>query len=101
MPPPRPLRPKTGKDIHILVRPGLQVRNAGIQQVSAQEVGLLLDEPLEGGTVIAVLNRSASLTDSRILSARVVSCRPDGHGGWLARCRFSAPLSEHQLKDFA
>jgi hypothetical protein len=101
MPHSRPLRPRAGNDLRILVRPDLELWDAGIHQVSAQEVGLLLDEPLPASIVIAVLNRPASLTEARSLSARVLSSRPDGHGGWLARCRFDAPLSECELKDFA
>jgi hypothetical protein len=96
----RPRRPVADKDIRILVRPGLALLDAGIKEVSAHDIGLLLDAALEAGTVVAVLNRYASLTDSRILSARVAYSVPDGRGGWLVYCRFSSPLSERELKDF-
>ena len=96
----RPQRPVADKDIRILVRPRLSLLDASIKEVSAHDIGLLMDAPLEAGTVVAVLNRYASLTDSRILSARVAYSVPDGHGGWLAYCRFSSPLSERELKDF-
>jgi hypothetical protein len=96
----RPVRPAGGKDIRLLVRPGPELLDAGIKEVSAHDIGLVLDAPLEAGSVVAVLSRYASLTDSRILCARVAYAVPDGHGGWLASCRFSCPLSERELKDF-
>jgi hypothetical protein len=88
------------KDIRILVRPELRLLDASIKEVSAHDIGLHMDSPMEAGTVVAILNRYASLTDSHILSARVAYSVPNGRGGWLAYCRFSTPLSERELRDF-
>jgi hypothetical protein len=93
---PSPGRPQ---DIRVLVRPGLRRFDASIQSADAEGLGLLLDAPVEAGAVVAVLTHATSLTDSRILSARVTWCIPRANA-WLVNCRFSSPLSERELKQF-
>ena len=102
MTPADPLPPTAAacKDLRLLVRPGLRLLDACLQEVTAQDIGLILDVPLPAGAVVAVWHRAASLADSRSLSARVAYAVPDGRGGWLAYCRFSSPLSECELKEF-
>src|SRR5262245_52800732 len=102
MTPADPLPPTAAacKDLRLLVRPGLRLLDACLQEVTAEDIGLMLDEPLPAGAVVAVWHRAASLTDSRLRSARVAYAVPDGRGGWLTYCRFAAPLSERELKEF-
>jgi hypothetical protein len=97
---PPPPTAAAGKDLRILVRPGLRLFDACIKEVTAEDIGLILDVPLQAGAVVAVLHRAASLTDSRILSARVAYSVSDGRGGWLTYCKFASPLSERELKEF-
>ena len=87
------------KDIRVLVRPGLHMLDASVQGVDAEGLLLLLDAPVEMGAVLAVQAEATPLTDSRILSARVVWC-VERDAAWLASCRFSAPLSQRELKQF-
>jgi hypothetical protein len=74
------------------------VLDADLRAVNSLEIGLVLDEPLEDGCAVAVLSRYASLSDSRILSARVAHAAPLGPWRWLVRCRFSSPLGERELQ---
>ena len=78
--------------------PELRVLDADIRAVSSLDIGLVLDEPLAEGCVVAVLNRCASLSASRILSARVAHAALLGPRGWLVRCRFSSPLCARDLQ---
>jgi hypothetical protein len=90
---------RQGKDVRVLTRdPDLRVLDADIRAVSSLEIGLLLDEPLEEGCVVAVMNRYTSLSASSILSARVAHAAPLGPRGWLVRCRFSSPLGPRELQ---
>ena len=89
-----------GKDLRLLVRPGLRLLDACLKEVTAVDIGLMLDVPLPAGAVVAVWHRAAPLTDSRILSARVAYAVRDSRGGWLTYCGFSSPLSERELKEF-
>ena len=97
---PPPPTAAAGKDLRLLVRPGLRLLDACIKEVTAVDIGLMLDVPLPAGAVVAVWHRAASLTDSRILSARVAYAVRDGRGGWLTYCRFSPPLRERERKEF-
>jgi hypothetical protein len=90
---------RPGKDVRVLARePELRVLDADIRAVSSLDIGLVLDEPLAEGCVVAVMNRYASLSASRILSARVAHAAPLGSRGWLVRCRFSSPLCARELQ---
>ncbi len=88
------------KGIRILVRPGLTLLDAGIWDVTAESIGLLVNRPLQAGAVLAILDRVASLSESRILSGRVVSATAWGERTWLVNCRFSCRLSDHELRGF-
>jgi hypothetical protein len=84
-------------DLRVLVRPGLRRLDASLQRADAEGLSLVLDAPLEAGAVIAVLSDATSLTDSRILSARVAWCVPRGQA-WLASCCFTSSVSERELR---
>jgi hypothetical protein len=88
-----------GKGVRVLARePERLVLDADVRAVSSQEIGLVLDEPLAEGSVVAVLDRHASLGDSRILTARVAHAAPLNLRAWLVRCRFASPLAERELQ---
>ena len=88
-----------GKGVRVLARePELLVLDADVRAVSSREIGLVLDEPLAEGSVVAVLDRHTSLGDSRILSARVAHAAPLNLRAWLVRCRFASPLAERELQ---
>jgi hypothetical protein len=88
------------KAIRILVRPGLNVMDAEVWDVTADAIGLILESALPAGTVVAILDRMASLSESRVLSGRVVSATPWGTRGWLVNCRLSVRLRDHELRGF-
>jgi hypothetical protein len=95
--PARPRRP--AKAVRVLARgPRLQVLNAAVRAATAQEVGLLLAQPLKVGTSVEILNSHAAPGDHRVLSARVFHAAFLGLRGWLVRCGFDVPLSESELR---
>ncbi len=97
MPPADP-PPAPKKVIRILIRPSLATLEASVWDVTADAMGLLLDRALPPGTVLAILNRFNSLSESRILSGRVTSAAPWAGGGWLVNCRLSSRLTDRELR---
>src|SRR5262249_20450644 len=92
-----PRRP--GKAVRVLVRdPELRILDADLWAVSSLDISLVLDEPLAGGTIVAVITRYAALSGSPSRSARVAYAAPIGRRGWFVRCRFSSPLCARELK---
>jgi hypothetical protein len=81
----------------VLIRPGLQELTAHALNVSAGGIGLLLDHPLEVGTVLAFVLGRDRLRASGLRSARVVHATLRRPGQWLIGCRLSAPLSTAAL----
>ena len=67
--PPHP--PDPGKTAYILVRPGLEILRADIDDVSAGGVALLLGRPLPAGAEVTFLDRDVSSADPRFLPAHV------------------------------
>ncbi len=84
--------------IRLLTRPGFQARTAIIVDASACGLGLLLQERLETGTVLALQLRGKHTGLSRILSARVLSASPQADGNWYIDCALSGLFSDEELQ---
>ncbi len=83
--------------IRILTRPSFQTRTAIIVDVSTRCIGILLQERLEPGTVLALQLQGRHTGHSRILSARVLSTNQEADGNWYADCALSAGFSNEDL----
>jgi PilZ domain len=83
--------------LQLLVRPSFICRRAFVHNASEGGLGLVLQHPLEPGSVVALQLRRALHGVSRILSARVVHATPFPGGGWLIGCQLSSPLPPNEL----
>src|SRR5262249_57524342 len=70
---------------------------AGVVNISANGIGLLLDRPVENGTLLSLALRSPTTHSSHTILACVVhvTSRP---GEWTVGCNFIRELSEADLK---
>jgi PilZ domain len=80
----------------LLTRPNLEYLNALLENVSVNGIQLLVDRPLEPGTVLAL--RLTSGRFSVIESAHVIYARPRPEGEWVIGCKLAAPLSGSELE---
>src|SRR5205085_747166 len=67
---------------------------ATIRNITADGVGLHMDEPLAEGTVVIV--EPFHVSEARTLLARVARLTPES-GGWLHGCELTTRLSETEL----
>jgi hypothetical protein len=84
--------------VHYLVRPGLRVAQAVLQDLSLDGAGLVLKGPLAEGAVLMLhLGRPhrPRITYTRL--ARVAHATMHDSGTWLVGCRFTPPLSDDEL----
>ena len=87
-----------GPVVHYLVRPGLRVSQAVVQDLSLDGAGLVLGVPLaEGAVLLLHLGRPHRPRTSYTRLARVAHATPQESGTWLVGCRFTPPLSDDQL----
>ena len=86
--------------VRALLRPTLRLLRVEAMDVSTRGVGLLLAEPVEVGTELAVFPPSPELGKSCVLTARVVhvEARPGDH--WYVGCTLLRPLRAAVLRDF-
>jgi hypothetical protein len=92
----------SGPVVRYLVRPGLEVRQAVLQDLSADGAALLMASPPEPGAVLLVqLGRSLRLGASHTRLAHVVHVTPQQGRVSLVGCRFTPPLSRFELEDVA
>jgi hypothetical protein len=83
-------------EVRLLTRPGLQVLNARVENVSSNGLRLLVGGPLEPGTILGLQLRNDR--PSLIQSARVVYAKQHSEGEWAVGCKLSVPLSAGELK---
>ncbi len=86
--------------VRVLTRPRFETRSAIVLDVSANEIGLLLQDRLEPGTVLALFLQRGHLgsSNSRILSGRVLEATPQADGAWRIDCVLSSHLSNDELQ---
>jgi hypothetical protein len=71
---------------------------ARVQNISQTGIGLLLDQPLEPGTIVGLDMGSQSRRRARVLMARVIHVTAQGDGSWLVGCEFTFQLTDRDLK---
>jgi hypothetical protein len=82
---------------HIAGEEGADSLPAGVRNVSATGIGLLLDEPLKAGTVLVLSLQGSSRRLSRPLPVRVMHATAQPEGGWLVGCQFVRRLSGQDM----
>jgi hypothetical protein len=75
----------------------LEYQRAWVVDLSLKGVGLLLTRPLEIGTQIAILLKSATQKRSFELVGRVVHATLQASSDWLIGCELAKPLTEEEL----
>src|SRR5262249_40016246 len=84
--------------VRMLARPGFPSFKALVRDVSPQGLGLLLDRPLEPGTMLAIQLRGCRQRGlSCVLTARVRHCTELAEGAWVVGCSLSRRLSQAQF----
>lgn len=83
---------------HPVAETDMQPREAGVLNVSASGIGLLVPQPVENGTLLSVELRSARGTFQRTMLACVVHVTAQSDGSYALGCNFIRSLSEDELK---
>jgi|AP3Bu8745761321_1050154.scaffolds.fasta_scaffold05393_1 hypothetical protein len=79
----------------ILTRERLRAR---VRNVSVNGIGLLLDAPIEPGTVLLIQMKTMDPDIPLTLVARVVHATMQAEGSWIVGCKFlTKPTEEHLL----
>jgi hypothetical protein len=87
-----------GPVVSYLVRPGLEVGRAVLQNLSADGAALVVEVPAAEGAVLLIqLGGPQRPGASHTRLARVARTKSRGPGAWLVRCRFTPPLSNDEL----
>jgi hypothetical protein len=84
----------------VLIRTTLQVLQAQSLNLSLRGMGLVLPQPLEAGTLLAVFPPKPQAAKACALTARVVRIQPQAQGRWYLGCELLRPLSNEELEDF-
>lgn len=84
----------------VLVRSTLQVLQAQSFNVSLRGMGLVLREPVEIGTLLAVFPPRPQNAKACALTVRVVRIQPRSDDRWYIGCELLRPLSSDELGDF-
>ena len=107
----RPTRPDTGErraqprqasacgwPVRLLARPSFRSYRALLRDVSFRGIGLLVEEPLDVGTVLAVQLQSKHTQVSGILTATVRHATPLPDGTCVVGCSLNRPLSNEEIQ---
>lgn len=83
--------------VRLLVRPSFRCLPALVADAAADGLGLLMDDRLEVGDVLALEVKAWERGKTQIRSATVIHCtsRPDGF--WLVGCRLTNPFTDAEL----
>ena len=76
--------------VRVLAKPGLNSFSAIVRDISMLGIGLLVDEPCEPGTLLALQLRSRHARFSGILTATVKHATAQPNGAWLLGCSLAA-----------
>jgi hypothetical protein len=83
--------------VRFIARPSLVSHRAFVRDVSETGLGLIVDQPFEIGTVLAIQLRSASAGASYILAGKVVHLTPHLDGIWVLGCSLSRRLTDEEI----
>ena len=92
--------PNQQTSCQLVVGLGCRVWQAPIRNLSECGIGLLLDQQLEPGILLALELHNPSQPLCRTLLAVVVYAEPDPQGDWLIGCQFASLLTEGELQAF-
>jgi hypothetical protein len=76
---------------------GAESLPAGVRDISASGIGLLLAEPLKPGTVLVISLQASAGRLSRPLPVRVMHATAQPEGGWLVGCQFVRRLTAQDM----
>jgi hypothetical protein len=86
--------------VKMLERSTLRVLQGSMVHASARNIGLLLDECVQTGTLLAVFPLQPQLGQSPALTARVVRAEPQSDRFCYAACALLRPLTQAELNAF-
>ncbi len=84
----------------VLIRSTLQILEAQSLNVSLRGLGLIMRQPLETGTLVAVFPPKPQTAKACALTARVVRTQTRADGKWYMGCELLRPLNNGELEDF-
>ena len=87
-----------GWPVRLLARPSFRSYRALLRDVSFRGIGLLVEESLEVGSVLAVQLRSKHTQVSGILTATVRHATPLPDGTCVVGCSLNRPLSDEEIQ---
>lgn len=83
--------------VRVLARPSFQPHHAVVRDISIRSIGLILDRPLEIGTILAIQLRTKHVGFSGILSARVEHSTQMADGTWHLGCTLARSLTDDEV----
>jgi len=83
--------------VRVLTKPGLHSFSAIVRDISVLGIGLLVQQPCEPGTLVALQLRSRHARFSGILTAVVKHATTQPDGDWLLGCSLSRSLTDDEV----
>jgi hypothetical protein len=87
--------------VRFLARPNLRAYTGFISDFAKRGLTLLVQEPLEPGTLLAIQFQTRHLGASDILSAQVKHVTLGDEGTWLVGCKLSRNLSRDEMNSLS
>ncbi len=86
-----------GRRCQLVAWPDCRPRGAVLYDISAVGVGVILDEPLEGGREVVIRLHATATAAGHTLVGRVAYVMPIADDRWRIGCAFYRPVSEGEL----
>jgi hypothetical protein len=83
--------------VRVLAKPSLRSFSAIVRDISMLGIGLLVDQPFEPGTMLALQLRSRHARFSGILTGIVKHCTRQPEGDWLLGCSLTRSLTDDEV----
>ena len=83
--------------MRVLARPGFQVIAGTLRDISTQGLGLILQKPLDTGSVLAIQLHVDDAGISGVLTGHVRHSTRLADGSWLIGCKLTSPLTSYQV----
>jgi hypothetical protein len=84
----------------VMLRSTLRVLEAQSLNLSLRGIGLVVQEELEIGTLVAVFPPRPQAATACALTARVIRTQPRKGGRWYIGCALLRPLSQAEVQEF-
>jgi hypothetical protein len=84
--------------VRFIIKPNFQPYQGIVFNLSQRGIGVIVGQPIEPGTILAVQFRTmqADLACIHTVQVRHTTCKSDGR--WLLGCRFERPLTPELLE---